>query len=51
MATPIHQEVHFDADPARVYEALADSKKHTALTGAPAEISREAGGPSQHTVA
>ncbi len=45
MATPIHQEVHFDADPARVYEALADSRKHAAFTGAPAEISREAGGP------
>jgi activator of HSP90 ATPase len=45
MAAPIHHEVDFEADPARVYEALADSHRHAAFTGAPAQISGEAGGP------
>jgi uncharacterized protein YndB with AHSA1/START domain len=45
MAAVIHQEVDFEADPARVYEALADSRRHAQFTGAPAEISSEAGGP------
>jgi activator of HSP90 ATPase len=40
----IHQEVNFEASPQRLYEALLDSKQFTALSGAPAEISREAGG-------
>jgi activator of HSP90 ATPase len=40
----IHQEVKFDATPDRVYKALTDSTEFAALTGAPAEISREVGG-------
>jgi activator of HSP90 ATPase len=40
----IHQEVVFAAPPARIYRALIDSAEHTKLTGAPAEISAEAGG-------
>ncbi|MGH7004168.1 MAG: SRPBCC family protein [Alphaproteobacteria bacterium] len=41
----IHQEVVFKASPERVYTALTDAKQFSALTGgAPAEISREAGG-------
>ncbi len=40
----IHQEIEIAAPPARVYEALIDSAQHAEFTGAPAEISREAGG-------
>ncbi len=40
----IHQEVTFTATPAQVYRALMDSAEHTRFTGAPAEISAEAGG-------
>jgi len=41
----IHQEVVFNASPARVYAALTDAKQFSALTGgAPTEISRDAGG-------
>jgi uncharacterized protein YndB with AHSA1/START domain len=40
----IHQEETFDAPPARVYRALMDSAEHTQFTGAPAEISADAGG-------
>jgi activator of HSP90 ATPase len=40
----IHQEVDFAAPPQRLYEALLDSKQFAALSGAPAEISREVGG-------
>ncbi len=43
-STTIHQEVDFDASPARVYEALLDGKKFAAFSGRPAEIHREAGG-------
>ncbi len=46
MSKPIHQEVVFQASPRRVYEALTDAKHFSAFSGgAPAEISREAGGP------
>ena len=42
----IHQEVVFKASAKRVYEALTDAKQFSAVSGgAPAEISREAGGP------
>jgi len=41
---PIHHEVDFTASPASVYQALAESSAHAAFTGAPAEISDEAGG-------
>jgi len=44
MASPIHHEVHFAATTDVVYEALADSRRHAAFTGAPADISREVGG-------
>jgi uncharacterized protein YndB with AHSA1/START domain len=45
MAKPIHQEVVIKAPPQRVYDALTDAKRFSAFTGgAPAEISREAGG-------
>ena len=45
MSSPIHQEVAFPVSPQRVYEALTDSKQFSELTGAPAEIGREAGAP------
>ncbi len=44
MSTPIHQEVVFNGNPKRLYETLTEAKKFSALTGAPAEISHEAGG-------
>jgi len=40
----LHHEVDFKATPARIYEALLDSKQFSAFSGAPAEINREAGG-------
>ena len=42
--TAIHQEVDFAASPARVYEALLDEQQFSALTGAPSQIQRGAGG-------
>jgi activator of HSP90 ATPase len=46
MANPIHQEVIFKASPQALYEALMEGKRHSAFSGgAPAEISREVGGP------
>ncbi|MHA1566309.1 MAG: SRPBCC domain-containing protein [Alphaproteobacteria bacterium] len=44
MTGAIHQEVLFKARAKRVYDALINEKEHGAFTGAPAEISREAGG-------
>ena len=44
MAKNIEQSVTFDAPPPAVYEALTDSAKHAAFTGAPAEISPNVGG-------
>ncbi len=44
LLTYLHQEVDIKASPQRIYDALLDSKQFTAFTGAPAEISREAGG-------
>jgi len=44
MSEAINQEVKFNANPARVYEALLDQRQFSAFTGAPAEILREAGG-------
>jgi activator of HSP90 ATPase len=41
----IEQTVTFDASPEQVFEALMDSQRHAAFTGAPARISREVGGP------
>jgi activator of HSP90 ATPase len=44
MSKPILQTVTFPVSPHEVYEALMDSKKHAAITGGAAEISREIGG-------
>lgn len=45
MSEPIHQEIVFNAAPARIYAALMDSAEHAAFTGnGAAEISPEAGG-------
>jgi activator of HSP90 ATPase len=40
----IRQTVKFKAGPHEVYEALMDSKKHSAFTGGKASISRKVGG-------
>lgn len=39
-----HEIVTFKVRPAEIYEALLDSEKHTAFSGAPANINREIGG-------
>lgn len=45
MTERIHQEIVFDAAPARVYEALTDAVQFSKLSGgAPAEIEATAGG-------
>lgn len=44
MCKTIKQRVKFKADPATVYDLLADSRKHSAVTGLPAVISRKIGG-------
>jgi activator of HSP90 ATPase len=45
MSGPIHQEIVFKASAERIYDALLDSRQFSAFTGgAPAEISRDAGG-------
>ena len=44
MATTIRQTVVLDAPPHAVFEALLDSKKHSAFTGSKASISRKVGG-------
>jgi len=45
MCKTIKQRVKLKADPATVYELLADSRKHSALTGKRASISTKVGGP------
>ena len=46
MSSSIHLEVHFDATPHQVYEALMDADRHsTVCGGAKTHIVREAGGP------
>ncbi len=47
MSKIIRQVVTFKASPHEVYEALMDSKKHTAFTGDKASISRQVGGSIQ----
>ncbi len=42
--TTVRQSVFFRAPPHEVYEALADSSKHSEFTGSKAVISRKAGG-------
>jgi uncharacterized protein YndB with AHSA1/START domain len=44
MCKTIKQRVKFKADPATVYDLLADSRKHTTVTGREATISRKIGG-------
>jgi uncharacterized protein YndB with AHSA1/START domain len=44
MCKTIKQKVKFKAAPVTVYELLADSKKHSAVTGKKATISRKIGG-------
>lgn len=44
MCKTIKQRVRFKAAPAAVYALLADSRKHTAVTGSKATISRKIGG-------
>ena len=44
MCKTIKQRVKFKADPATIYDLLADSQKHTAFTGRRADISRNIGG-------
>jgi len=43
-ARAIHQEEMIGAAPARIYEALLDSKTFTEFSGSPAEIDRSVGG-------
>jgi uncharacterized protein YndB with AHSA1/START domain len=44
MCKTIKQRVKFKASPATVYDLLADSKRHSAVTGRTATISRKIGG-------
>lgn len=44
MCKTIKQRVKFKADPATVYELLADSRKHTSFAGRQATISKKVGG-------
>ena len=44
MCKTIKQRVKFKAAPATVYDLLADSEKHTAVTGRKAKISKTVGG-------
>ena len=44
MCKTIKQRVKFRAAPGVVYELLADSRKHTSVTGKKANISRKVGG-------
>jgi hypothetical protein len=40
----LKQRVSFKASPRAVYDMLMDSKKHAALSGEPARISKKVGG-------
>lgn len=44
MTKTIHQEVVFNASTERIYEVLTDAKQFSEMTGAPTEITTEAGG-------
>jgi uncharacterized protein YndB with AHSA1/START domain len=44
MCKTIKQRVKFKADPATIYDLLADSRKHSAITGKRAVISTKIGG-------
>jgi activator of HSP90 ATPase len=45
MLSRIHQEQVIGAAPSRVYDVLTSSAEFAAMTGVPAEIDPEAGGP------
>lgn len=45
MSESIHQEIVFDAAPARIFDALMQSELHAAFTGGPADIGVEPGSP------
>ena len=45
--TTLHQTIRFKTTAHALYDALMDSKKHAAFTGASATISRKAGGAFQ----
>lgn len=45
MCKTIKHRVKFKASPATIYDLLADSRKHSAVTGRKATISRKVGGP------
>jgi uncharacterized protein YndB with AHSA1/START domain len=45
MCKTIKQRVKFKAPPAMIYDLLADSSKHSAITGKEATISSKVGGP------
>lgn len=44
MTKAIQQSVKFQASPKELFEIYLDSKKHSEATGAPARLSRKAGG-------
>ena len=44
MTVAIQQSVILKASPSELFEAFLDSRKHSALTGAPAKVSRRVGG-------
>src|ERR1019366_3956563 len=44
MTPAIQQSMEFDAPVETVYELYMDSKQHSLATGAPAKVSRKAGG-------
>lgn len=44
MCKTIKQRVKFKADPTTIYDLLADSRKHSAITGKKADISTKIGG-------
>ncbi len=43
MSKPIHQEISFNTNPKRIYEALTNAKQFSELTGAPAKIDSVSG--------
>jgi activator of HSP90 ATPase len=45
MSRPIQQSITLSASPRKLFNTFIDSKKHTAPTGAPAELGREVGAP------
>jgi activator of HSP90 ATPase len=45
MMPPIRQSVVLKASPGELFDTFLDSKKHSAMTGAPAKLGRRAGAP------